>query len=528
MGSVDGSVVLKKRTEAEDKVNYPHLIWRKTGKKTGVWYYRQDLSPALREIFGQREIKKSLRTPDKAVARQRYHKMALEVEESIRDALNGSPARSEYGKLKKDRNRSFNKAKRDPGAYYDEVQWSEWVKDQHGRYISHDIMDPETTTLEEAFLINENRKLRAEIKKIQQNKSLANGDLQEHDIQIEARESLIKGRVPASEPNNSKLPKLSSIIEKYLADTKDGIGEKTYHKRLFDLTEFRTVCENKPIDRYGVNDGREYYEFLRRCVGRGKKTPLAPKTIKIKLHNVTSLFRWAKTRYGKEIDNPVEDYKAPRAKKKFSDISRRTYSSDELNTLFRILKPDAQLYWPVLLALYTGVRLQAVVQLAVGDIREEDGVSVIHFHDMGDNQQKNASSVFTLPVHQTLISLGFLGFVKEQKDRLFPEFTWNKHSGNNRWGKKGSDLWGDRLGKRYAAFLRKIGLKESKLTFHSIRHTYTAACRDADIYDGMRHWLQGRAEGGSAGGYARDRKTAKLSVMRKYIDKIEYGIELEK
>ncbi len=40
----------------EEKVQYPHLAWRKTGKQSGKWYYRHVVPVGLRKILGRREI----------------------------------------------------------------------------------------------------------------------------------------------------------------------------------------------------------------------------------------------------------------------------------------------------------------------------------------------------------------------------------------------------------------------------------------------------------------------------------------
>ena len=82
-----------------------------------------------------------------------------------------------------------------------------------------------------------------------------------------------------------------------------------------------------------------------------------------------------------------------------------------------------------------------------------------------DKKLKNASSERVIPIHPKLIELRFLDFVKEQKknnsQRLFSHL------------KLGSDGYIKNVSRFFnVKWLPEIGVKTSKKSFHSPRHTF--------------------------------------------------------
>lgn len=84
--------------------------------------------------------------------------------------------------------------------------------------------------------------------------------------------------------------------------------------------------------------------------------------------------------------------------------------------------------------------------------------------------------------------MGFLDFVdarraKDPAGRLFPEVKPSKsgyHSHN--------------FSKYFARYLKQVGLKAEKVTFHSLRHSFTDALRAAEIEDSHIKALLGHAD----------------------------------
>ncbi len=146
--------------------------------------------------------------------------------------------------------------------------------------------------------------------------------------------------------------------------------------------------------------------------------------------------------------------------------------------------------WLPLLARCTGARLGELAQLLVADVREERGIWIIHVTNEGDAAKslKNRTSDRIIPVHRDLVSLGFLRFVQEQRDRgelrLFPDVEPDirgQMSGNvSRW---------------FNRYFQKIGLKGDKtLAFHSLRHSMADEFRRAGYMDVQFGFLLGHAD----------------------------------
>src|SRR6202007_280907 len=90
--------------------------------------------------------------------------------------------------------------------------------------------------------------------------------------------------------------------------------------------------------------------------------------------------------------------------------------------------------WGVLIAFYTGARLNEIAQLQTDDIVQQNGIWCFSFSDSGETQRlKNKSSRRVIPIHSKLIELGFLNYVKKiGKGRLFPELSFHPKDGYGR------------------------------------------------------------------------------------------------
>jgi len=123
-------------------------------------------------------------------------------------------------------------------------------------------------------------------------------------------------------------------------------------------------------------------------------------------------------------------------------------------------------YWMPLIALWTGMRLNEICQLRVGDIlTSPKGNPFIYVNEIQEDQGlKNKNAIREVPIHPELIKCGFLNFVEHQRNNgenlLFPEVPVDKDGYRSN---AASD--------RYASFLNAIGVKRDGLTAHSFRHT---------------------------------------------------------
>lgn len=130
-------------------------------------------------------------------------------------------------------------------------------------------------------------------------------------------------------------------------------------------------------------------------------------------------------------------------------------------------------HWGLLLALYTGARVNEICQLDVDDIIKDKatGIHYINIKKSSNKSLKTANSSREVPVHKTLIALGFLNYVEHQKrkkeNKLFSELTCG-HDG--KWCRKLKDWFNEK-------YLKQVGIDKyvsenhTTLSFHSFRNT---------------------------------------------------------
>lgn len=162
-------------------------------------------------------------------------------------------------------------------------------------------------------------------------------------------------------------------------------------------------------------------------------------------------------------------------------------------------------YWLPLLALYTGARLEEMGQLHPGDVYEEPYLDdddteraawVLNFTDRGEGQGlKNVGSRRRIPVHPKLVELGFIEYAKaaqaEGRERIFHQLKKDKsgHETGN-WSK-----W-------FGRYLRDTcKVTDTRMVFHSFRHTFKDNCRDAGISPDVGNALTGHSSGDVADNY---------------------------
>jgi len=82
-----------------------------------------------------------------------------------------------------------------------------------------------------------------------------------------------------------------------------------------------------------------------------------------------------------------------------------------------------------MLAAYSGARLNEICQLDVIDIEKQDDVRVMKLEaNDKDKSIKTSASNRIVPLHPTLLELGFLNYVnqtrKSKHRKLFPQLKW--------------------------------------------------------------------------------------------------------
>ena len=145
--------------------------------------------------------------------------------------------------------------------------------------------------------------------------------------------------------------------------------------------------------------------------------------------------------------------------------------------------------WGVLIAYYTGARVNEIAQLQVADIVEEEGIWCFRFTDDEEQQQrlKNESSRRIIPIPSRLLELGFLDLVKKAgTGRIFYKLSYQPKHGYGR----GINRWFNE------SLLPKLGIKSPSLVFHSIRHTVAQQLRNSKVQEGVLKDILGHSHDG--------------------------------
>ncbi len=214
---------------------------------------------------------------------------------------------------------------------------------------------------------------------------------------------------------------------------------------------------------------------------------------------------------------------------------RYPYSKEQLGSIFasplykgcssrlRRATPGTEVYqdgyfWIPLVALYSGLRLGEIVQLGTVDVKQDGDVTYfdVSLAEGEDKQLKTASSARRVPVHAKLVDLGLLTYVerarKLKKVRVFYDIEFGKdgypsHNFSKWWG-------------RYA---RRTGFHTEKTAFHSFRHNFTDAMREAEVPDSIAKSLVGHADRSVHANYGSGASIQKLSD---HMNRVTYAIDL--
>lgn len=244
-----------------------------------------------------------------------------------------------------------------------------------------------------------------------------------------------------------------------------------------DLIRFRNTLKRLPAHRNKLKAYRDksIAELLAMDIPEDKR--IGEVTINDKLTTLASFLSWCHKIQGyldRDITSKIQYQKAVKQK-------RGIYSPRHLAQMFdpdhyrpSLISLPFQ-FWIPLLGLHSGARISEIAQLSPNDLVERDGIYLLRILDSDEGQSvKTENGKRLVPVHESLIQLGFLEFVDHQRrageDRIFSDLRFGKHKP----GAKAS-LW-------FTDFRRARGIPDRNelgepLVFHSFRHTVTTNLR---------------------------------------------------
>ena len=271
------------------------------------------------------------------------------------------------------------------------------------------------------------------------------------------------GKNWAYKTESEKLSHLELLKEILGADTDVKILGAMDAKKVKDT--LRSYPKNR--EKMKETSGRPLSEIL----GLPDVAKLHTTSVNKYLQSYGDLFNWAKQ--NGHVDQNIFVGLAIRQNKARNQDSREAFSPDQIQLILAAVLSNKNglankeyQKWGPLIGIYTGARLSEIAQLHLKDIREVDGICCFDINDEGDRKSvKTEASRRLIPMHPRLIQLGLLDYVAVKRrlgeQKLFPTFTYDPKNG-----------WGRRLGHYFnTRLLPELGLKNSGLVFHSLRHT---------------------------------------------------------
>ena len=287
---------------------------------------------------------------------------------------------------------------------------------------------------------------------------------------------------------------ISKMIDDYIESTKrqKELREKTLIEYKNNLDLMVEIIGDFPINQLSQKHGRLLSASLEKLPPRRKTdgrynqksvkqlikmevdNPMDTRTVNKLIQRCSTWLNWV-IRNGYYNDRNIFHGKSIPSNKGKNTITRQPFSVKQLKLIFNKVYLQRTLnstspckfvfYWIGILGLHHGTRLQETAQLHINDIYPLNKIWVI---DINDNTKvkklKTPNSKRIIPLHQTLIDLGFLDYlhILEQngKERLFHELTL----GRDGYTKNPSRFFND--------YLRELGIKSAteKYDFHSLCH----------------------------------------------------------
>jgi integrase len=174
-------------------------------------------------------------------------------------------------------------------------------------------------------------------------------------------------------------------------------------------------------------------------------------------------------------------------------------------------------YWIPLVALFSGMRLGEIVQLSTHDLKFENDVWFFYIGPDADSDKsfKTKTSVRKVPVHNQLINLGFIEYYKKikaaKRSRIFYEID-----------RSASGDFSGNFSKWWSRYMAKTKIGTASTTFHSFRHNFIDALREANVHEDIRRSLAGHTAGNSSDAHSNYGHGTSIKRLKIEIDKLDY------
>ena len=446
----------------------------------GIYHFRMSVPLDLRPVLGKREFKKSLRTSNLVYARKAAYCYAIDIQilfEEVRSQIQGvrshmfsdddikrlsnSSPRFEHGGIKINGSSiEIGPAKTDPNNPNDLKDLNAYIDKIKEMFPNSNIELNNNISIEKSQETDETQ-------------SLLLDELYEKFKSNQISEKIWK-RPKTFRDRDSTKDAIIRIL--------DNVPVKTIDAKL-------AVQLKETLYKYPKNvSNKPDYKNLTLPQIKSKKIPkkdlLDPDTVRKYIAFMSSIFKYA-VAHNYATKNPFANIVPKRNTSKYNK-KRNKFSDEELQTIFssdiytKHIYEKPHQYWLPLLGLFTGARISEICQLKLEDISTIKGILTIKICAESEDQSvKTDASIRLVPVHSSLIDLGFSRYVKSletlNSERLFPEINpyYDKRYHYFNWG-HGPSKW-------FASYLKTLEIKTQKLVFHSLRYNMITKLANARV-----------------------------------------------
>jgi len=226
-------------------------------------------------------------------------------------------------------------------------------------------------------------------------------------------------------------------------------------------------------------------------------------TINKHLGHLSSFMIWC-VNNGYCNTNPFTGMKIKQKKSIRDDRDRFTeqeikdmFSKHNYLHLIQVEKDSYSKYWVPLIGVFTGMRCGEICSLYLDNIKEITGnkgnkrwcIDILEEPNRPEKRLKTQSSRRIVPIHDTLLDLGFIDFINllkkdPERKRVFEELEYREGT----YIRSISRFWNNR-------YLPLLGIKTDKNGFHSFRHSVIDHLKQLGVEPHFINELVGHSQG---------------------------------
>lgn len=277
---------------------------------------------------------------------------------------------------------------------------------------------------------------------------------------------------PVSAPTRASLKPFVEVVEEYLTVKKLNNTAKTLKEKQSTYDEFSSIFPN--IDTNYITKDTAV-AFKNRLLKNGAGNSILNKRISF----LKDLIAYAIDHGYHQDANPFLNLSVDKVGA--DSISYAEFTDEELKTIFNassylshMKQPNYR--WLPVLSLFSGARLNELAGLRLSEIYQSSGVWVMY---IPRDRAKNKNSVREIPIHKTLIELGFLSYVEQvRSSKPFNQLVFPELVDADRYRQSLADKtkidYAKNGGRAFAEYLDlpNVNIVDRKKVFHSFRSTF--------------------------------------------------------